>query len=133
MRLFRHLLSGGNPEAVDLYCWHIDERSGHRMREGIPTDVNKISVLDYQHAAIRLFDSMRYEGFDQAHPIPTDPTGELLNGSHRLACALALGIEAVPVECHERAVWAPAWDAAWFREHGMDDATISDLERELYQ
>ncbi|MFW5926421.1 MAG: hypothetical protein ACOCSR_00070 [Wenzhouxiangella sp.] len=71
--------------------------------------------------------SMQQRGFLPEYAIPVDPNTELLNGSHRLACALALGIETVPVQCHNRHVWAPAWDCEWFVKRGMDRVEIARL------
>ncbi|MFW6028045.1 MAG: ParB/RepB/Spo0J family partition protein [bacterium] len=74
-----------------------------------------------------LLASMQQHGFSLLYPIPVDPNTELLNGSHRLACALALGIETVPVECRAQHVQAPAWDCEWFVKHGMDRVEIARL------
>lgn len=101
------------------------------MQSGVATDAWKRNIDDYLSAAVWLFQSMERWGFDAEHPIPIDPAGELLNGSHRVACALALGIEEVPVEQHTQRAWAPAWDAAWFRAHGLDEGTIAALEASL--
>jgi hypothetical protein len=101
------------------------------MQAGLPTDAWKQNVDDYLASAVWLFQSMQKWGFDPEHAVPTDPDGELLNGSHRVACALALGIEEIPVIHEARRVWAPAWDAAWFRAHGLDAATIAALEQSL--
>lgn len=129
-RFFLHLLGGDDKEAADLYDWHIWERSGHRMKAGLTTDVIKRNVADYRFCAADLLRSME-RGFDPSHPIPIDPDGELLNGSHRLACAIALGIKGAPVELHSRPVWAPAWDAAWFLAHGMNLDDVARLETRL--
>jgi hypothetical protein len=131
LRLFRHLRSGGDAEAVDLYRWHIERRSGWRMAAGLPTDGWKDALDDYVSAASALFGSMAEKGFDPRHAVPIDPDGELLNGSHRVACALALEIERIPVERHPHRVWAPAWDAEWFRANGLDEATIEALQKSV--
>lgn len=101
------------------------------MQAGLKTDVSKLNISDYWSAAISLNQSMALHGFDPNHAIPIDPDGELLNGSHRVACALALGIEEILVEQHTQRVWAPAWDAAWFRANGLDEGTIAALEASL--
>lgn len=97
------------------------------MRAGLTTDAVKRNVADYRLAATDLLQNM-LEGFDPRHPIPIDPDGELLNGSHRLACAIALGIKGVPVELHSRRAWAPPWNAAWFLAHGMKPDEVAKLE-----
>lgn len=86
----------------------------------------KRTLEDYLIAAQELYRSMKLGGFDPAYPIPVDPNGELLNGSHRVACALALGIKEILVQHEERYVWAPPWGEQWFIDHGMG---AEDLER----
>lgn len=126
-RLFRHLHNGGDPDAERLYRWHLWERSGHRMQAGLATDHWKRGIDDYVRSAIGLAHSMAQRGFD-GPSIPIDPDGELLDGSHRLGCALALGLESVPVEHKTRKVWAPAWDLAWFLSHGMSGEDLVRLQ-----
>jgi hypothetical protein len=65
-------------------------------------------------------------GFDYNWAIPVDENGDILGGAHRTACALALGITVRCERMAERA-WAPAWDAAWFRQHGMPDDYVEGL------
>jgi len=118
-RLFRHIQHGGDEDAERVYRWHIGERSGHRMEAGLPTDKWKLTVDQYVTSAHELFESMSRSGFQTAGAVPVDPNGELLDGSHRLACALARGLPQIPVMRLSRKVWAPAWDLAWFAVHGM--------------
>jgi hypothetical protein len=128
-RLFRSLLPGGeadNPEADRIYRWMIEQRSGWRMAQGLTTDLWKLKMADYVASAEALLWSMKAFGFLGHHPIPVDPDGELKNGSHRVACALALGIGDVVVVHDPEPAWAPPWDWAWFVDHGMAD---EDLER----
>lgn len=127
-RLFRHLLSGNDPDAVNAYGWHIENRIGPRMRAGLPTDQWKRSVNDYYFAAYRLCDSMRINGYLPNEPVPIDPDGELLGGAHRLACALALEIADIPVAHMPNSVWAPPWHREWFVEHGMYGPDLARLD-----
>lgn len=101
------------------------------MQAGLKTDVYKSSTGDYWSAAISLNQSMALRGFDPDHAVPVDEDGELLNGSHRVACAMALGIEEIHVVNMPGKVWAPAWDAAWFRTNGLDEGTIAALQASL--
>jgi hypothetical protein len=130
-RLFLHLRGGNDPEAEGLYRWHIWKRSGARMQAGLKTDVYKSSTGDYWAAAISLNQSMALRGFDPDHAVPIDEDGELFNGSHRVACALALGIEEIHVVNMPGKVWAPAWGADWFRTNGLDEGTIAALQASL--
>jgi len=127
----RHLLHGGDPDAERVYRWHIEKRSGLRMALGLATDAWKTSVDDYMKAAAALFTDMRDFGFRQDCPVPVDPDGELLGGAHRVASALALGINAVPVQHATRKVWAPAWGRAWFEQNGMSENDLARVEHDF--
>lgn len=119
-RFFRSLHNGGTPDheaAKALYIWHIVERSGQRMDAGLATDGWKLSVEDYVASASNLHASMCRHGFLDEFAVPVDPDGELLAGSHRVACALALGIDEIPVRQERNRVWAPAWGYPWFVGH----------------
>lgn len=96
------------------------------MRAGLATDGWKRSVDDYVFVARGLLQSIRRHGFLLVEAVPIDPNGELLNGAHRVACALALGIDAVPVKREARYAWAPGWGYEWFVAAGMGH---DDLER----
>lgn len=90
------------------------------------TDQWKRSLDDYVEAAQSLAASMMAHQFMSVYAVPVDPTGELLDGSHRVACAVALRLPAITVAVHPRPVWAPAWDAEWFKAHAMP---ADDFER----
>lgn len=100
------------------------------MQAGLATDRWKRGLDDYVRSAIGLVHSMSKRGFD-GPPIPIDPDGELLDGSHRVGCALALGIDRVPVDPKPRKVWAPAWDKDWFVSHGMAPIDIERLKQDF--
>jgi hypothetical protein len=126
-RLFRHLIKGNDPDAERVYRWHIEARSGHRMKAGVPTDKWKRSADDYVDFASILLLSMKSRGFHPGGVIPVDQDGELLDGSHRVACAIALDIPVIPyVVMRERQAWAPAWGEEWFVKEGCP---AEDLER----
>lgn len=96
------------------------------MRAGLATDRWKQSLDDYVKSAETLATSMSMYGFLDEHAVPVDSDHELLDGSHRVACALAQGIETIPVVEHQRRAWAPPWDYEWFVANGM---ARDDLER----
>lgn len=129
-RFFRHLYGGEDPDSERVYRWHIEKRSGARIEAGLATDKWKTKIDDYVSSATGLFKSMSLNGFDERYPVPIDPDGELLNGSHRVACALALEIPYIPVELRPEYVWAPPWDYLWFC--GAKDSKYSaDVRRIL--
>lgn len=101
------------------------------MAAHVATDAWKRTIDDYVASAASLCRSMASHGFDPSCAIPIDPDGELLNGAHRLGCALALGIESVPVIHETRRVWAPAWDYEFFVANGMGEEDLSRLKAAL--
>jgi len=123
-RFFKALLRGGDPDAERIYRWHITARKASNAKLGIGMD-GKPDTDRYVSDCHRLLVSMRANGFNPAYAIPIDPDGELLGGAHRTACALALGIESVPVKRYEQKAWAPSWSLEWFKDNGMaaDDFT----------
>lgn len=59
--------------------------------------------------------------------MPIDPNGELLDGSHRVACALALGTDEITVRREARRAWAPSWNYEWFVQNGMSHDDLARL------
>lgn len=126
-RFFHHLMSGGDERAEAIYRWHIWVRSGSRMVAGVATDIWKMTPDDYVTSARNLLASMTAKGFLTSGAVPVDPHGELLGGAHRVACALALGIDTSPVIRSDRMAWAPPWGEDWFVAAGIDDADLDRL------
>jgi hypothetical protein len=122
------LIERNDPDSIRVYVWHIQKRSGARFKFGARTDQWKLSIDDYIRASSGLHLSMDLRGFDPSCAVPIDLDGELLNGSHRVACALALGIGDCPVRRERRMAWAPAWDYEWFVANGMDEEDLSQLK-----
>lgn len=117
-RLFRNIT---DPETINMYLWHI----ANRRNSGF-VDSTKESLSVFLPAARSLLASMASNGFSSTAPVPVDANGDILGGAHRTACALALGLD---VWCERRAeiAWAPAWDAAWFKQHGMPEEIVGEL------
>jgi hypothetical protein len=129
-RYFRNLMGAeleNAPEAWRLYERHILMRIRHRMEAGLATDVWKKTIEDYHKASRDLLSSMQEHGFDNAHALPVDADGEMMAGSHRLACALALDIPFIPiVRDNTKRAWQPPWDIAWFAQH-FDDRELQTI------
>ena len=84
------------------------------MAEGLVTDGWKTNIEHWLKGAKELSDSMYKNGFLAQHALPIDSNGELLNGSHRLACAIAYNLPDVYTWEVEKEAWAPPWDYDWF-------------------
>jgi hypothetical protein len=89
------------------------------MTAKVATDKWKLSVDDYVTACRSLADSMSAMGFHVKGTVPIDPDHELLDGSHRVACAVALGIKEISVVERSQKVWAPPWNYEWFLANEM--------------
>lgn len=124
-RLFRHLIDGGDPDALAVYRKHIIGRTGGRE-----PGCWKRCVEDYVSAARELLASMRARGFDPAYPVPVGSNGRIRNGAHRIACALALGID-VAIERIEKPGTAALWDEEWLRRGGLTEAEIARAKDDL--
>jgi hypothetical protein len=123
-RYFKHLLHGGDPDSERVYLWHIAVR-----RESGYVDGQKGNLDAYLYGARALLASMRIYGFDQEFPVPLDPNSDLLGGAHRVACALALGIDVV-VQHLPHMAWAPRWDRDWFLAHCCPEADMLRIDED---
>lgn len=109
----------------------IAKRSGRRIHAGLVTDHWKTSLEDYLRAAHYIFEEVKKRGFSPRFPVPVDPDGELLNGSHRVALAVALDISVIPIVSQPHYVWAPPWDFKWFVQNGMLKNDLDMLKSDL--
>src|SRR3990167_6710831 len=117
-RLFSNIT---DPETINVYLWHIARRRASGF-----VDSTKNGLEVFMPQARNLLASMAMDGYDPAYPVPVDSNNDILGGAHRTACALALGIN-VLIDRRDTAAWAPAWDAAWFRQHGMPEGELEGL------
>lgn len=108
-------------EAQKLYLWHIATRRNSGL-----VDSNKSTIDVFLPHARQLFDSMKEVGFQKLDAVPVDPNLDILDGSHRVACALALN-EDVWVRPLNKLAWAPPWDAPWFRRYGISEEDVEGL------
>ncbi|KIQ23896.1 hypothetical protein RT95_19640 [Xanthomonas campestris] len=108
-------------DATALYRQHIQQRTAGQE----PDALGKTCVADYELAFAMLIEQLREQGFQGHCAIPIDAHGRLLNGAHRLAAALALGLETVAV-IHMPAPWtAVDWGMAWLLHHGFSAEHIN--------
>lgn len=124
-RFFRHLRDGGDAQADHLYRWHIDQRTGGHERRSW-----KRRVEDYVTAARDLLAAMQANGFDVDHPIRFGSNDVLMDGAHRLACAVLLDCP-VAVMRSDKPGQAAAWDFRWFMDRKCNIADAMQLVRHL--
>ena len=72
-------------------------------------------------------DSIKRDGFLSRYPISISQEGHLLDGSHRLACAIYHGIEEIPVDIQstKRSV---DYGLKWFEDKGFNQAIIDEMQ-----
>lgn len=123
-RFFRHLMDGADPDSERVYRWHIAQRTGGTEVDYRTEKVTKRSIDEYVEGCRALLSSMREHGFTKDGAVPIDRNGLPLDGSHRIAAAIAVGIK-VRVRRSRRGA-KRTWGFDWFVEHGM---LASDLKR----
>ncbi len=118
--------SNSSISAEENYLNHILYRTGGKE----PGDeVRKGSLDQFQQQFIELIHSMQAHGFDPKHPIPVAKrTGIILNGAHRLAVALCLGIKNVPITLHDN-VDGLTWNGNWFIMNGFPPTAIDEITK----
>ena len=98
-----------------FYRKHILERTkGFEPRDSFQKRVSsKRSVDDYVTACETLLQSFQSGGFDANFPVPVSSEDKLLNGAHRLACALATNqpILIAPGQLGSSRPWGFQWFA----------------------
>jgi hypothetical protein len=119
--LFLEDLAAGNLCHLDLYDEHIRLFSLGKYEE--PGKSPKHNLDDYVSSFSLLHANMQERGFDETESlIPLDRNGRLLNGSHRVASAIALGLSEVP--CVRTRAVAGTYDFRFFRERGASTALL---------
>ncbi len=113
-------------DTESVYLRHILFRTGGSESGDA---VRKGTLAEFAAQFRQLIGSMRANGFDPAHPIPVARrTGLILNGAHRLAAALALGIEKVAVT-YDESVEGLTWDFDEFVAEGFRPLELDELVR----
>ena len=116
---FRKLLANEPSDAEELYESMVLGRTGgvEPFDPFEPKQPKKLSISCYKKSCLDLLASMTKRGFLPRHSIPIAKDGRILNGSHRLACASALGITPLfrPVDVPNGYSWGFDWvlDQKW--------------------
>jgi len=99
-----------------LYRQHIMIRTGGAEPYAGQT---KSTLHDYEFYFNELIKDMSRSGFDLDDPIQISGIdGQVLNGAHRLAVAIALDLEKVSFRV-DRTSEGRAWDMQWFKNNGF--------------
>lgn len=116
-----------NKKILEMYKDMIFKRTNgyEAFDEFIPNQIKKTSIDDYIIQAHGLYKSMKSHGFDPNFPIPYYNNG-IQNGSHRIACALALGIHVIAIKT--KPLKFNTWGREWFRSHGFSKTHIKYLK-----
>jgi len=128
---FRSLTGAGDRgEWENLYRRHIADRTkGIEPRDRFQKlESQKRSVDDYVKACEELLRSFQSAGFDPEHPVPLSSENKLLNGAHRMACALATQ-QPILVAPGQLGSSRP-WGFQWFLDRNYPPEVLAAL---LYQ
>ncbi len=120
-------LRGGDVAVYEqLYREHILHRTGGQEPVDSTTGATsgKRSVEDYLTHCEVLMRSMQQQGFRSDAAVPIGSNGEIGNGSHRVACALALGLRIATTPSNYT---GPSWNFDWFVDHGFAPDMLSRL------
>ncbi|MGJ9385331.1 UDP-N-acetylglucosamine 2-epimerase [Salipaludibacillus sp. CF4.18] len=80
----------------------------------------------------RLIKSIEKKGFQSDSPVRVDSNMQLLDGSHRMACALFFNIEEVPVKRLKRTLNVD-YSIDWFKDQGFTKNEIRIIEEKLVE
>jgi hypothetical protein len=114
---------------INLYKKHILNRTGgvEKIDMHLPNQPIKNNLNDYMQSAKNLYRSMKETGFSLNFPIPYYQNG-IENGAHRIACSIALNIDAIPA----RRVFSKKhniWGESWFIENQFELKEIELIKK----
>ena len=112
----RHLLAGGGADH-DIVSWY------HRMQE---LRAGKDTFSTFQ----RLVATIEKEGVSGHYPVGVSSRGELLDGAHRAAVALAMNDYDIAVDVRRGKRLRP-YGREWFRQHGFPDEALAAMDHEV--
>lgn len=107
-----------------LYDSHISARTA-----GIEpnAEFSKRNIDDYRHFFEIIIHSIRKFGFDEDDPVRvSSKTGLVLNGAHRVAASIALGVKKIPVIYDSNAV-GRRWGFDWFATNGFNERETKEI------
>ena len=115
-------ISASPDEVASIYRQHIMIRT--KGREPY-REASKSTLFDFEEFYRELIRDTAENGFDFTSPIQVSgTTGQILNGAHRLAAALSLGLDTVSVRMDFTA-GGRSWDLNWFRDYGFSVTALN--------
>lgn len=135
----KELLQGiGDGEGCRLYTKFIEKKG---LEEPISNKVfaffsdyeQKIGVSAYKESFQELIRSMKTKDFEKEYFVPLDKHGEIINGAHRLAAALALEIPAWAVDFPLFEGFGFDFSQEWMERNGFSHEEIQTVKERLEQ
>ncbi len=110
---------------IDLYLEHIKVFNGFVENDGS----GKVGAESFLDSFNSLIESFEHDGISDECIIPRGEGGEILDGAHRLACALHFGlkVDVVDVEFSSDAF---CFNQDYFQERGMSDTYLDEMALE---
>lgn len=112
-----------------------DEKHGNELEEVFAhyekmqkERVDRFTRIQFEE----LINSIRRKGFQtDKFPIKLDSDGRLIDGSHRFASALCLGVDRIPVQFLPKKKGPVNYGRDWFEQRGFPGKLLAKLDNEL--
>lgn len=116
---YLHMRKNMKTYANDVYVEHIRAMTKGSFIEAYSEKNNPKAFIE---GFERLYSSIKNVGFDVGNPIPVDRNMQILDGAHRVAASLALGIKVpiiiLPIDAVDK------YDASFFERQGVSNDLI---------
>lgn len=116
---YLHMRDNMQTYAADVYVEHIRAMTKGSFIEAYGEKSNSNSFIE---SFERLYNSIKSVGFDVGNPIPVDRNMQILDGAHRVAIGLVLGIKVpiiiLPIDAVDK------YDANFFERQGVSNELI---------
>lgn len=112
--------------AFKLYKEHLRVWNGFREYD----NPHKNSLTAYLDAFHTIIDSMKTNGFDENYPVPVSPSGDLLNGSHRIAAAIYTNSAPHAVRTDDPRAGHADCSLYFFKKQGMHEEDLDYIALE---
>ncbi len=106
--------------ALELYEEHLRVWNGFKEYD----NPQKNSLNAFLETFNNIIDSMKKGGFDSTYPVPISASGDLLNGSHRIAAAIYTNAAPHIVRTNDPRAGHADCSLAFFRQQGMREEDL---------